>query len=346
MKATTFAATTLAAATFAEDAFHDAPVLIGVDGGGSKTLALVATLEGQIIGRALAGPSNYHAVGLKAATTALEDAIRSALKTAGCTPVGARIGGLCLGLAGMGRPEDRASIKAWAAEAFPDTPVTVVTDAQLVLAAGTPEGWGIALISGTGSLAYGEDSAGRNARAGGWGYLLGDEGSGYAIGLAALRAVVRAADGRGPQTALTSSVLAHWGLSQPQNLVQYVYASQRSIGRAEIAALAPLVEASTETAAEDACARAIIRQAGQELALALKAVAQQLGFAEPADAIAIPCALAGSVLVHGRRVNAALLESAAEMGLVLDPVTLVAEPALGALKLARNALETRLRNQE
>jgi len=335
-----------AAAAGVADAVQPAPVLIGVDGGGSKTLALVATLEGRVVGRGIAGPSNYHAVGLEAATAALETAIRSALEDAGEEHADAYTGALCLGLAGMGRPEDRAAFDVWVKEHFPATPVMMATDAQLVLAAGTPEGWGIALISGTGSLAYGETPDGYSARAGGWGYLLGDEGSGYAIGLAALRAVVRAADGRGPQTALTSSVLAHWGLSQPQNLVQYVYASQRSIGRAEIAALAPLVEASTETAAEDACARAIIRQAGQELALALKAVAQQLGFAEPADAIAIPCALAGSVLVHGRRVNAALLESAAEMGLVLDPVTLVAEPALGALKLARNALETRLRNQE
>lgn len=314
-----------ASAGAAADAFQPTPVLVGVDGGGSKTLALVATHEGQIIGRALAGPSNYHAVGFEAATTALESAIRAALEAAGCNPVGANIGSLCLGLAGMGRPEDRASIKDWAAEAFPDTPVTVVTDAQLVLAAGTPEGWGIALISGTGSLAYGEDSAGRNARAGGWGYLLGDEGSGYAIGLAALRAVARAADGRGPQTALTASLLAHWKLSQPQNLVQYVY--QRDTGRAEIATLASLVEA----AGEDACACTIIRQAGQELALAVKGVAQQLGFVD-----AIPCALAGSVLVQGRRVTAALLEAAAEMGLILNPLTLVAEPALGALKLAKN----------
>jgi N-acetylglucosamine kinase-like BadF-type ATPase len=234
----------------------------------------------------------------------------------------------------MGRPEDRAAFEVWVQEHFPNTPVMMATDAQLVLAAGTPKGWGIALISGTGSLAYGEAPDGRSARAGGWGYLLGDEGSGYAIGLAALRAVARAADGRGPQTALTSSVLAHWGLSQPQNLVQYVYEPRRDIGRAEIAALAPLVEAATE----DAVAHAILRQAGQELALSLKAVAQQLGLV--GSARAIPCALAGSVLVQGRRVTAALLEAAleaaAEMGLTLDPVTLVAEPALGALKLARN----------
>lgn len=321
----------------ADGVFHTAPILIGVDGGGSKTLALVATLEGQVVGRGMAGPSNYHAVGLEAATTALETAIHSALEAAGqeaCAPTGA----LCLGLAGMGRSEDRAAFEGWAQERFPNTPVRMVTDAQLVLAAGTPKGWGIALISGTGSLAYGETPDGHNARAGGWGYLLGDEGSGYAIGLAALRAVARAADGRGPQTALTSSVLAQWELPQPQNLVQYVYASRRDIGRAEIAALAPLVEAAAEASIlEDVCARAIIRQAGQELALALKAVAQQLGFAGFTGAI--PCALAGSVLVQGRRVNAALLESAAEMGLALDPVTLVAEPALGALKLAKSAFD-------
>ncbi len=306
------------------------PLRIGVDGGGSKTRALAADAEGRVVGRGVAGPSNYHAAGLEAAAAALETAIAAALEAAGRDPH-APLGALCLGLAGMGRPEDRAVIAAWAAQRFPGVPTLIVTDAQLVVAAGAPEGWGLALICGTGSLAFGVDAAGRTARAGGWGYLLGDEGSGYAIGLAALRAIARAADGRGPQTALTAAVLHHWELTQPQNLIRYVY--QNDVSRAEIAGLAALVDAA---AATDTVARAIIAEAGRELALALKAVAQQLELCGPLRGM-LPCALAGSVLVHGQNVRAALLDAAAGMGLILNPIALVAEPALGALKLAQSA---------
>ena len=310
-------------------------MLLGVDGGGSKTLALAADLQGHVLGRGLAGPSNYHAVGLEAATAALETAIAAALEATQIPSAVVSIAALCLGLAGMGRPEDRAVMQTWAAERFPGATVAVVTDAQLVLAAGTPAGWGLALISGTGSLAYGEDAAGRNARAGGWGYLLGDEGSGYAIGLAALRAVMRAADGRGPATALTAAVLAHWGLQQPQELVRHVYRPE--LGRTEIAALAALVDAAAGQG--DAVARALTAEAGRELALAVQAVARQLAFTG-----AVPCAVAGSVLVKGQAVATAFRAAAVELGLQLEPFTPVAEPVWGAIRLAAgNRRESQVR---
>lgn len=339
-------------------------LIIGVDGGGSKTIALVAdgtgchmppkgaACEPYVLGRGSAGPSNYHVVGLATATEAVETAITVAIEEAGEDQDSAVVNTICLGLAGMGRPEDRAMIQRWATERFAGARVTVVTDAQLVLAAGTPQGWGLALISGTGSLVYGEDSTGRCARAGGWGYLLGDEGSGYAIGVAALRAIARAADGRGPQTALTAAVLDAWRLSQPQDLIAFAY--QVNVGRAEIASLASLVD--TTACDGDAVAGEISAAAGRELALALQTVSRRLAFGEgtpgtPDDvgrgrgwslaAPGVPCALAGSVLVHGKRVRAALLESAATVGLRLDPISLVPEPALGALLLAhRRTVQT------
>ena len=128
-----------------------------------------------------------------------------------------------LGLAGVDRPEDRALFEGWAAGRFGGAPVVIANDAELVLAAGTPDGWGIALISGTGSIVFGRSPHGEMARAGGWGHILGDEGSGYAIGVEALRAVMRAFDGRGPATALTDAVLLHWSLKTPPDLVGRVY---------------------------------------------------------------------------------------------------------------------------
>jgi len=302
--------------------------LIGIDGGGSKTVALLADTAGRVLGRGVAGPSNHQVVGVPAAEAALNQAIRAAFAEARVEPrLPHAIG---LGMSGVDRPDDQAVIRTWADDQMPGAIVVIVNDAEIVLAAGTPEGWGVALICGTGSIAVGRDREGRGARAGGWGYILGDEGSGYAIGQAALRAVVRADDGRGPQTALTRAILAHWSLSAPQALIGRLHRSSMPSTR-DIAELAVLVEA---VAAEgDAVARGILQEAGRELALTVDAVVRSLGMPGP-----VPCALAGGVIVKGRLTRQMFLDSARALGLHLDPVTLVAEPAQGALRLARQAL--------
>jgi len=301
----------------------DRSLLIGIDGGGTKTVALLADQNGHILGRGIGGPSNYQVTGIQAAGEAIQQAIRAAFAEAGLPPCLPRA--ICFGLSGVDRPEDHALMRAWADEHLPGIPVLIVNDAMLVLAAGTPEGWGIALISGTGSIVYGRAPDGRMARADGWGHLLGDEGSGYAIGLAALRAVMRAHDGRGPQTALTRSVLAHWSLAAPENLVHRVYIAQ--VAAHEIASLGALVEAAASEG--DAVARDILREAGRQLALSAAAVARKLELPMP-----VPCAQAGSVIVKGQNVRQRFLDAARELGLQLDPVTPVTEPAQGALRLA------------
>src|SRR5262245_58880847 len=213
--------------------------LLGVDGGGSKTVALLADSAGRVLGRGAAGASNYQAIGAARACGAIEQAALAAFAVAGIVP--GRVGAVCLGMAGAGRPDDQALFRGWAVVQWPGALVSIVNDAELALAAGTPDGWGVALICGTGSIAYGRDRAGRVARAGGWGPLMGDEGSAYAIGLAALRAVARAADGRGPATALTRAVLDRWSLADLQALIRRVY--REAAAPADIAALAALVEA-------------------------------------------------------------------------------------------------------
>ncbi len=297
--------------------------VLGIDGGGSKTLALVAAADGRVLGRGEAGPSNYQVIGLEAAQSALEAAVAAALADARCEP--RDLVAACVGLAGVDRPADRERLAAWAAVHLPGVPVTVANDAELVLAAGTPEGWGVALICGTGSIAYGRRADGKMARSGGWGYLLGDEGSGYAIGLAALRAVMRAYDGRGPQTTLTGSVLAEYRLSAASALVARTY--EHATAPAEIAALAALVD--TAAAAGDQVACDILHDAGRELALAVYAVIRRLALTGAA-----PCALAGGVIVKGTALRAAFTEAVHDLGLELAPLTPVPEPAQGAVRLA------------
>lgn len=303
-------------------------LLLGIDGGGSKTVALLSDRDGRILGNGLAGASNHNVVGFAAASAELDRAIDAAF-------VGARIEpclplAICLGMAGLGRPDDLALFRAWSYARWPGAHIAIANDAELVLAAGTPAGWGLALICGTGSIAYGRDAGGLVARAGGWGYVMGDEGSGYAIGLAALRAITRAADGRGPRTLLTSLVLGHWSLSALKDLIPKVYREPAST--AAIAGLAGLVDAAA--ADGDAVARQILHAACYELALALNAVAEQLALPMP-----VACALAGSLLARRPALVAGVLVAAAELGLAIEPATLVEEPATGALQLAARLLD-------
>ena len=298
-------------------------LIIGVDGGGSKTTAILAMGDGTILGRGQAGPSNYHAIGVGEALEALDRAIACAFDNAGLAaePIDA----LALGLAGMGRPADRTIFEAWAKRSHPQARLKLVNDAEILLAAGTPDGRGIAIIAGTGSLIFGQTSDGRTARAGGWGYRMGDEGSGYAAGLAALQAVARAWDGRGGQTNLTERLLDHFGVAVAPDLIAEVY--RDTIGRPEIAALARYVDLAAEDG--DAVAGAILQSSAEELALGAKAVMTQLGLKGD-----IPAALGGGYVTGSRLLQQFVQESAVQQGVHLRPVTPVMEPALGAVKLA------------
>lgn len=302
---------------------HENRYLMGIDGGGSKTSAVLADETGRVLGRGTAGASNFQVIGHQAAQVTIQAAMAAAWTEAGIAPQ--PVGALCVGLSGVDRPEERLFFQQWATEAHPQARVVIANDAELVLAAGTPAGWGLALICGTGSIAYGRSPAGQMDRADGWGHLLGDEGSGYAIGLAALRAVMRAYDGRGPATALSEAILGRWGLATATDLVARVY--RDLCGKPEIAALAAEVEATA--ARKDAVAQQILASAGLELALAAQAVARRLALVG-----SIPCALAGGVIVAGSMVRDQFQAAAAQLELRLAPVTLVPEPALGAIKLA------------
>ena len=114
-------------------------LLLGLDGGGSKTLALLAGADGSVLGRGIAGASNYQNIGEIAAWAALGAAIAAAFADAGLEP--SDVAAVGLGLAGVDRPEDRALFEGWAAERFGGAPVVIANDAELVLAAGTPDGW-------------------------------------------------------------------------------------------------------------------------------------------------------------------------------------------------------------
>jgi N-acetylglucosamine kinase-like BadF-type ATPase len=312
---------------------EDCGLLLGIDGGGTHTVALLAQVGGAaeqtalpwtVLGRSAAGPSNLQAVGANRALQALDEAVGQAFAAAGRArgPVAVA----CFGLAGGDRAADQALIQEWAHRVHLARRVHVTNDAAPLLAAGTPHGWGVALIAGTGSIAYGRNAEGVTARAGGWGYLLGDEGSGYTLALAGLQAVVRAADGRGTATILSDRLLEHLGLSKPQELVPAVYGTGRD--RAALAALAPLILAAAEE--DDTLAKQLVAQAAAELAALVAAVVRRLGLAPQG----LPLALAGGLLLRSASYRESMLRALASIGLGVEPATLVHEPAQGALRLA------------
>ncbi len=300
------------------------PIILGIDGGGSRTRALLADAGVGVLGTGAAGASNYRSVGFAAATEALLEATAEALHSAGLAPE-TPLAAACFGLAGVGRPEDQARFEAWAAARPIAGRQLFVSDAELVLAAGTPQGWGAALVAGTGSFCWGRAADGRTARVGGWGYLLGDEGSGYDLALRALRLATQTADGRAEAHALLRAVLDHWGLDAPADLIGYVYHSDRT--RAEIAGLCAPLLALAE--AGDPYAAALLEGAAEELARMLAVVVGTLGLHEP------PVALAGGLLGASRRLREAF---AARAGVALGPLVYVEDPAQGALVLARRLL--------
>jgi N-acetylglucosamine kinase-like BadF-type ATPase len=303
-------------------------LVIGVDGGGSKTLAVLAESSGRELGRGLAGGCNFQVVGEQAARATILTAIRTAFERAELPFK--TVAGICMGLAGVGRAADQDWVEDFVREEGLARRLAIAHDGQLLLWAGTPLGWGVGIVSGTGSIAYGRSPDGREARAGGWGYLLGDEGSGYAIGRAALQAVAQAEDERGPATTLTGRVLAQWKLDQPSDLVRQVYQGGKQ-GRIEIAALAEVV--LEEAASGDEVAAAIETRAARELALQAAAVIRRLGFSGE-----VPCALGGGVLTHSDRLVEHLLKMAGVEGIELQPVQRVTEPVRGAVRLAIEAI--------
>jgi N-acetylmuramic acid 6-phosphate etherase len=321
---TRYSGTSLAPAFLPQKVKEEEPLYLGIDGGGTHTVALLADAGGAILGRGESGPSNLHAVGVEPALRALQAATAAAFAAAQlpARPVTAA----CLGLAGADRPWERSVLDDWARRVRLCEHLELTSDGALLLAAGTPDHWGLAVVAGTGSIAVGRAADGRTARAGGWGHLLGDEGSGYRLTLAALQAVARAADGRGPATALTESFLRQMQLDAPQALIQAVYRGDWD--RTRLAGLAPLVFAAAD--ASDAAARDIVADAAEQLAQAGAAVARQLGWRQT-----VPLALAGGCLLAGAGYRDQVVGRLQALGLVCDPVTAVPEPAAGAVRLAR-----------
>jgi len=213
--------------------------VIGIDGGGTKTHAVIVGMDGGMLAESFGGPTNLQTVGIKTAASTIFDLINETCSKAQCPAE--YLQNVVLGLAGAGRASDRAELSntilaVALKKKFPLKNVAIETDARIALEAAFAGGPGIVVIAGTGSIALYRTEDNKILRAGGWGYLLGDEGSGYSIGRDALNYVMRQYDGRSEKTELTNKALAHFQVDKVEDIIPKVYG-----GNTDFASFAPKV---------------------------------------------------------------------------------------------------------
>ena len=289
---------------------------VGVDGGGSKTLAIVVDEWGNERGRVVVGSSNHTGVGIEQAVRSIYNAVEESARQAGCV---LPLASAWFGLAGVDRRDDYDLLLPYLVPLARD--IRLTNDAELVLS-GLPGTVGIALIAGTGSIALGRDARGTMARSGGWGHIIGDEGSGYDLGRRCLQVVARATDGRGQATMLVDMLLKHWQLDEASGVIGKVY---NSSDKTVIASLSALVFAASRNGDEVACA--IVDDAARELALAAMAVRDMLDFAGRQVALA----LGGGLLLHETDFRTKVIEAIGGC-MSVGEVALVEEPALSGAR--------------
>ncbi|MGH9944409.1 MAG: N-acetylglucosamine kinase [Pyrinomonadaceae bacterium] len=297
---------------------------LGVDGGGTKTHAVIVDRQNRIVGEGTSGPSNPLRVGVSPAAAAVREAVDRA-----CAAAGVRRGdvlALGVGLAGV-RRADLSERMREALHALQLDPAEIVTDADIALFGATNGAPGLVVIAGTGSICCGRNARGRVAYAGGWGPIVGDEGGGSWIARRGLRAVAHAADGRGPETALSLAACEYFNVSTPGDLATAIYAPNMTNER-----LAGFGRHVVEAAQQhDAEARDILKAAGVELGLAAGAVVRQLRMEREKFQVAY----VGGIFHAGEFILGSLREAVTRVaaGASFGPPQLV--PAVAAAYMAR-----------
>jgi N-acetylglucosamine kinase-like BadF-type ATPase len=242
---------------------------LGVDGGQSKTTAIIGNESGHVLGSGTAGPCNHVRTGegREKFVQAISGCLAAACRRANLEPSQLRFAAACLGFSGG--PEDK---RALVEEIVPAEVVLVTTDAWIALTGATGGKPGIITLAGTGSIALGRDASGKTARAGGWGYIFGDEGGAFDIVRQALRAWLRFEEGWGPPTSLRRKLMEATGASTANQLLHAFYTDD--FPRDRVAGYATLVDEAVMEG--DTVAKQVITSAAQHLATITSAVREQL----------------------------------------------------------------------
>jgi N-acetylglucosamine kinase-like BadF-type ATPase len=295
---------------------------LGIDAGGSKTQALLADETGRVIAGGRGGGANLRTHGELQVEKILHAVVDEAQGAV-------RADAVALGIAGADRPDDHAVLREILRRMGFKSRVIVTNDARVAFVAGSAERVGLALVCGTGSIAWGQNRAGEIARAGGWGWHLGDEGSGFWIGVRAIREVLRAVDGRAPRTSLEQPLFSHFGIAEPGQILHAVYDGE--FPRHHVARFAVQVEGAALSG--DAVAAHILEAAAGELALAARSVITRLRLEEGPYDVILSGGTFAAVPTLAQNVEESLRTPGARI------VRLGEEPAIGAVRLALEELQ-------
>ncbi len=307
--------------------FSRGNLVLVVDTGGTKTAAwlveVIGDNEHRLLGQARTSAGNPLSVGFEKAAQAIHEACAAVRHLAISSD--RQIGHAVFSIAGAANRQMAQRFTEWANSARFAHRVAIVSDVLPILAAGSPDCCGVALIAGTGSSAFGRSADGQTKRCGGWGYLLGDEGSGYAIGRAALQHSLNVLESGSPAHGLAESMLSALGASTVTELTRTIYGSADP--RHTIAAFAPIVAGAADRGDPVACQ--IFAEAAAALAGLAARTAQTVNLADTNFSLAI----SGGVLINSPRLRQLLQAELTECGLSCA-VNIVNEPLAGCLRLA------------
>ncbi|WP_051538243.1 N-acetylglucosamine kinase [Butyrivibrio proteoclasticus] len=288
---------------------------VGIDGGGTGSRFSIAGDDGVVFHTGAGGALNGNGLSIEGLKENLGAVIDECISVAG--PV-SDCAGLAIGAAGITNAKLKGEISAFLSErGFTD--FGIYGDYETAFATAFPEGEGVLLISGTGSMCYGRTRGGLSARSGGYGHLIDDKGSAYDIAVQIMSAIVQAEDGRGEGTCLKDLVFEKLGISDVGELVGFVYAEDTSKGK--IAALAQVLSDALEK--DDACSISIAENVAKELSALVKAVKTRLNLGDA------PVALWGSVLQNNEYIRGLLSKNLGGSTFLPDK-----DASVGALRLA------------
>jgi N-acetylglucosamine kinase-like BadF-type ATPase len=302
-------------------------IVLGIDGGASKTHAVLVDEEGCVRGVGRAGCSNWEVVGLEGAQTALEQVVREAVTHAGIQQEAIAASGY--GLAGVDWPSDRERLAPVIAALGLSGPYEMVNDAFLPLRAGTVDGVGLAAIAGSGATVVGRNRVGQTARSFGAGYPFTDWGGAWDIAREAVHVVASAYQGLGPETTLAGRMLAATGCTDVSDLMEKLMRWQVEVG----GEFAPQVFQAARDG--DTVAQSIVRRAGRTIGANAIVVARRLGMLDTCFDLVV----AGGVFSsRSSLLRQSLLKTVRAQAPYVDLVHWQAPPVVGALLLGLDLL--------
>ncbi len=244
--------------------------VIGIDGGGTSTTGLLADLNGNLYAQSRNGPSNFQVIGLDEAIEVIRNVIENLVTSIPSSS--SSIQAIYLGMAGVDTAQDANLIRTHIESLNIAQRVYVVNDTEIALVGGVGGERGVVVVAGTGSAAFGCDGEGHKAHSGGWGWILGDEGSAFHIGQQGLQAVIRALEGRGEDTHLIDELIKNWRLTNRDELISALRA--RTWSRNDVANMAEWVAMTANIG--DKISQKIMKHAGEELGLLATSVIKKL----------------------------------------------------------------------